>query len=115
MRSAALLIVLVACCAAVACDQGGTTVPVAAQARTFDLGNGDVATLGSDGSFSIANGGTTIVATSAGTPLFARTSDPDDPDGWHDPTQPDSSLTVLPIDLTTVSAEPVDDGTTTKA
>jgi alpha-D-xyloside xylohydrolase len=90
-------------------------VPVAAQARSFALGEGNVAMLGSDGSFSIVNGGTTIVTTLPGTSLFARTSDPDDPDGWHDPRQPDSSLTVLPVDLTTVSAEPVDDGTTTKA
>jgi hypothetical protein len=97
------------------CDQGGTAVPAAVQERTVDLGGGAVATLGSDGSFSIVQGGMTLVATTAGTPLFARTSDPDDPDGWHDPTQPDSTLTVLPIDLTTVTAESVDDGTSTKA
>jgi alpha-D-xyloside xylohydrolase len=74
-----------------------------------------VATLGTDGSFSIAQGSTTVVATQAGAPLFVRTSDPDDPDGWHDPTKPDSSLATLPIDLATVTAESVDDGTSTKA
>ena len=114
-RPSGCLLSLTVACAVVACNQGGTAVPVPPQSRTFDLGEGNVATLGSDGSFSIANGGTTIVASSPGTSLFARTSDPDDPDGWHDPRTPDSSLTVLPVDSTTVTAEPVDDGTTTKA
>jgi alpha-D-xyloside xylohydrolase len=90
-------------------------LPVIAQARTVDLGGGVVATLGGDGSFSLAQGGTTVVATTPGTPLFARTSDPDDPDGWHDPTNPDPTLTTLPIDLTTVDAQSVDDSSTTKA
>ncbi|MGD0524867.1 MAG: TIM-barrel domain-containing protein [Polyangiaceae bacterium] len=90
-------------------------LPVPPATMAVDLGAGAVATLASDGSFSIVQGGTTLVTTSAGTPLFARTSDPDDPDGWHDPTSPDPSLAVLPIDLTTVTAESVDDGSSTKA
>jgi len=110
-----LLFVVLGPCLALSCDQGGTVLPTPVQTRTVDLGGGAVASLGSDGSFSVVQGGTTLVATSAGMPLFARTSDPDDPDGWHDPTQPDSSLTTLPIDLTAVTAESVDDGTSTKA
>jgi alpha-D-xyloside xylohydrolase len=118
MNLQGLHVVLLGACfvgLAPACDQGGTALPVPAETRTVGLGGGAVATLGSDGSFSIVQGGTTLVTTGAGTPLFARTSDPDNPDGWHDPTNPDSSLTTVPIDLTTVTAESVDDSSTTKA
>ena len=109
----AVLWVATACC-----DQGGSVAPAAPAARTFDLGGGVTAALGNDGSFSIVTGGAggaTVLATAPGTPLFARTSDPDNPDNWHDPTQAHPDLTTLPIDATTVTAEVVDDGSTTRA
>lgn len=107
--------------AAVACDQAGTGGAAVAAARTFDLGGGVQAALGADGSFAIttdgASGasGTTLVATPPGAPLFTRTSDPDDPDGWHDPTRPHPDLTATPVDPSTLGVEVVPDGSTTRA
>jgi alpha-D-xyloside xylohydrolase len=98
-----------------ACADSGTVAPAPVQVRTLDLGGGVVATLGADGSFSLARAGTPVIGTNVGTPLFSRTSDPDDPDGWHDPTQPHPDLTSLPVDLTTVTAESVPNGSSTSA
>jgi alpha-D-xyloside xylohydrolase len=104
--------------AAIACNDAGTVVPGGqgnAAGRVFDLGGGVTATLGDDGAFSIVSSGATLLATPPGTPLLARTSDPDDPDGWHDPTKPDTDLTVLPVDPSSVGVEVVPDGSSTRA
>jgi len=103
-------------CAWVACDQGGTVVPQPpAAGATLDLGDGVAATLGADGSFSIARNGTVLVGTAAGAPLFTRVADPEDPDGWHDPTVPHDDLTSSPVDPATVGASAALDASTTKA
>jgi alpha-D-xyloside xylohydrolase len=108
-------LMLLALVAALSCDDVGTVVPLPVTVRTVDLGGGVVATLGSDGSFSLASGPTKLVATAAGVPLLARAADPNQPDAWHDPTQVHDDLTTSPIDLATVDAEAVIDTSTTKA
>lgn len=101
--------------ALLSCDQGGTLATPAPAPSTVAMGGGVTASLGADGSFSIGGSAGTLVATPAGVPLLSRTSDPDNPDGWHDPTQPHPDLTSLPIDATTVSLSLGNDGSTTHA
>jgi alpha-D-xyloside xylohydrolase len=101
-----------------ACGQEGTVVPVAGEAgagTSVDLGGGVTATLGADGSFAITSQGATVVSTPPGVALFARTADPDDPDGWHDPTVPRDDLTTTPIDPAMVTATTSADGSSTRA
>ncbi len=106
---------------ALSCDHAGSSLAganadaAAPAGRTIDMGGGVVATLGVDGSFSIASGGATLLATPPGVALFSRTADPDDPDGWHDPTQPHADLTTTPIDATSVQADAVGDASSTRA
>jgi alpha-glucosidase (family GH31 glycosyl hydrolase) len=110
-----LLVAVLGLVAASCDDTGGSVQQASGPASTVDLGGGVVATLAADGSFSIARNGTVVVATPPGTALFARTSDPDNPDGWHDPTKAHDDLTTLPVDATTVAAGADDDGSSTKA
>jgi alpha-D-xyloside xylohydrolase len=99
----------------ICCGQMGTSAPPPLAATTVDLGGGVVASLGSDGSFSIKSGDATLVATAGGVPLLSRTSDPDNPDGWHDPTVPHDDLTSPPIDPTAATLAAVSDGSSTRA
>ncbi|MEO8798701.1 MAG: TIM-barrel domain-containing protein, partial [Polyangiaceae bacterium] len=61
---------------------GGSTLT---PRRELSLGNGVVATLATDGSFTITKGGAVLLRTAGGKPLFSRALDVDDPDGFHDP------------------------------
>jgi alpha-glucosidase (family GH31 glycosyl hydrolase) len=116
MRRTVPLAVLGLVLACASCEDSGTSGGTGSTAAgTVDLGGGAAATLGADGSFSITRDGTTVVATPPGVPLFWRTSDPGDPDGWHDPTQPRADLTTLPVDPSTIAAASESDGSSTQA
>jgi alpha-D-xyloside xylohydrolase len=108
---------LVVALASASCGDSGTSAgpSAVAAASTVDLGGGVVATLGTDGSFSITSNGATVVATAPGVPLFSRTSDPDNPDAWHDPTQPHADLATVAVDPSTIAAAPESDGSSTRA
>jgi alpha-D-xyloside xylohydrolase len=82
----------------------GAEVGPLREERRVDLG-GAIATLGADGTFSIAKGDQVLVK-SAG-PLFARTPDPDRPDAWHDPRTP---AEMVPVDHRAVGMEVVEPG-----
>ena len=98
-----------------ACDGGGTVVATQPAGTTIDMGGGVTATLGADGSLAIASGGKTVMATPKGVPLLVRTSDPDNPDGWHDPTAAHDDLTTVAVNPATVTATSEDDGSGTRA
>ena len=102
---------LLLCAATVTCSQGGGGT----SASGIDLGGGYSASLGAAGGFSITSGGQVVVATPPGVSLLTRTIDPDNPDGWHDPTKAWPALTTAPIDPATITATAVDDGSGTRA
>ena len=62
-----------------------TVVP--SPANTIDLGDGTVATLGTDGSLTVTRDGAVLVQSPPGASLVSRSIDADSPDGWHDPTK----------------------------
>ncbi|HEX8792168.1 MAG TPA: TIM-barrel domain-containing protein [Polyangiaceae bacterium] len=100
-----LLPVVLACVAVVAaaaCDDSGSVLEPAGQG-SVDAGGGAVATLASDGSFTVTSHGATVVSTLPGKPLLTRASDPSAPDAWHDPTQPHDDLAWTAVDTSAVT------------
>lgn len=94
-----------------ACDQAGNGSHAVPSGQSLTLG-GDAGTFpvtvtyDDGGNLTIQQGGTTILASPPGVPLLSRTPDPDDPDGWHDPTKPQTGLTPVAIDPKTVTLTP---------
>ena len=108
-------LVLSAIVGAAACyGEPGTEAGVPPTFRALDLGDGVVASLGSDGSFTIARDGRVIVANAPGAPLLARARDVDLPDAWHDPTKP-SDLPSVAIDQASIDLASANDASSTKA
>lgn len=111
----AVVLLCLALAPTVCCDDGGTSGAGTPAKTTYAMGGGITASLGTDGTFSIATPAGTLLQTAPGTPLFSRTSDPTNPTGWHDPTQPHDDLSTFPVDPSTLGVEVVEDGSTTRA
>ena len=97
MRRVAFSLVLV-----LACTDSAPKGRVAV--RTVDLGDGQTATLWDDGSFGITRDGAELIG-SAGRPIFAKYTDPDSVDGWHDPTLAPASTAFAPVAAADVGFE----------
>ena len=79
--SFAIVVAVAAACAS--CES--TIVP--SPADTVDLGDGTVATLGTDGSLTVTRDGAVLISSPPGASFVSRSIDNDSPDGWHDPTK----------------------------
>jgi alpha-D-xyloside xylohydrolase len=88
---------LLALLAATGCSSKSATPGPTVTYRTVDLGNGYLASFGSDGSLEVTQAGAKILATAPGVPLLATLQDPEDPSGWHDPTA-QTGLAWSPVD-----------------
>jgi alpha-glucosidase (family GH31 glycosyl hydrolase) len=112
---AALSLGLLAGAAAVAaCDQAGSSQAPPSSGPTLTVpgeDGGPAVTVAYDpkGSLTIASGPKTVISSPTGAPLLTRTPDASNPDGWHDPTKPQTGLTPVAIDPRGVSFAADDD------
>ncbi|CAN5534498.1 alpha-xylosidase [soil metagenome] len=72
--------------------------------RVVDLGDAQIATLYDDGSWILTRDGQPLVGSPTGRSILARYTDPDSPDGWHDPAKPDRSR-FSPIPAASITFE----------
>jgi alpha-glucosidase (family GH31 glycosyl hydrolase) len=102
-----------------ACDQAGSAPGAGPSGQTLALG-GDASTFpvtvtyDTSGNFTIKQGATTLLASPPGVPLLSRTPDPNNPDGWHDPTKVQVGLTPVPVAPGTVTLTPDPDAYSTE-